>query len=415
MTKDLRRLMLDPNLLPLPKRNLIRQIAAQSAALGMPCFLVGGFVRDMLLGRPVADFDVVVEGDAIKLGRLLVKAHGGKLTAHAKFKTATWFTADNEFLDLITARSETYSHPGALPAIKPSAIEDDLRRRDFTVNAMAVRIDGDHFGELLDPLGGRGDLSRGLIRVLHPRSFAEDPTRMLRAVRYEGRYGFKIEDGTLKLINDKARKVMSTLSGERLRHEFDLIFDEQDPAQMLSRAAELDLLKPVHSALKWDEEVNARFRMALSEGQKIDRIHLWAIWLMDLPFPEIKSIGKRLHFTAETSKCAQAASSIYRDLQTIAGMKPSQCVERLEGLPDEAVIAVSACIPRGRPRQALESYLSQWKDVSPFTTGHDLRARGVPPGPKYKTILRELRSAWLDGEVTSATEETARLEQLLSG
>lgn len=414
MTKDLRRLVLDPNLLPLPKQGIIRRIAAQSTALGMPCYLVGGFVRDALLERPVNDFDVVVEGDALKLGRALVGEFGGKLTAHAKFKTATWFCGAGEFLDLITARAETYPHPGALPTIKPAAIKDDLRRRDFTINAMAVRIDGGHFGELLDPLGGRDDLSRGVIRVLHPRSFVDDPTRMLRAIRYEGRYGFKIEERTLKRISDKARKVMSTLSGERLRHEFDLMFAEVSPAQMLARTAELDLLKPIHPALKWDGEISARLRVALGERQKVAQIHLWAIWLMDLSAPEVKSLGKRLHFTAETLKCAQSAASIYRDLEVIAGMKPSQCVERLEAVPDEAVFAVAVSIPHGKPREMLESYLSKWKHVQPITTGHDLKARGIPPGPKYKIMLRKLRTAWLDGEVTSAGEEIARLERLLS-
>ncbi|MBK9210117.1 MAG: hypothetical protein IPL71_18220 [Anaerolineales bacterium] len=164
--------MRDPNLILSEKQTLLSRIADQAAAMNMPCYIVGGFVRDLLLGRPVNDLDVIVEGDAIKLGNELVRKFGGKLTPHQKFYTAIWhlpssFTLHPSSLDLITARTETYKHPGALPTVTPSTIDDDLRRRDFTINAMAVRLDGDHFGELLDPLNGQTDLENKIVRVLH--------------------------------------------------------------------------------------------------------------------------------------------------------------------------------------------------------------------------------------------------------
>ena len=168
---DLLRLLRDPNLLPSEKQGLLSSIAAQAASLNMPCYLVGGFVRDLLLNKPVNDLDIVVEGDAIKLGKALIQKHGGKLTPHTKFRTAIWdipltFNVQRSTLDLITARKESYDHPGALPTVTPATIEDDLRRRDFSINAMAIRMDGDHFGELLDPLNGQADLE-GSLRVLH--------------------------------------------------------------------------------------------------------------------------------------------------------------------------------------------------------------------------------------------------------
>jgi len=186
---DVLRLMRDPNLLPSEKQTLLSDIAAQAAAMDMPCYVVGGFVRDLLLSKPINDLDVIVEGDAIKFGKSLVKTFGGKLTFHDKFHTAIWhlpstFNLQPPTLDLITARKETYLMPGALPTVAPATIEDDLRRRDFTINSMAIRIDGDHFGELLDPLNGQADLEEGLIRVLHPHSFIDDPTRIFRAIRY---------------------------------------------------------------------------------------------------------------------------------------------------------------------------------------------------------------------------------------
>jgi tRNA nucleotidyltransferase (CCA-adding enzyme) len=411
MTKDLRRLLLDRNLIPLSKQDLLQQVAARSAALGMPCCLVGGFVRDILLGKPVNDYDYVVEGDAIKVGRILVKEFGGKLTTHPKFKTATWFFSEGGFLDLITARSESYDKPGALPTVKPSEISADLRRRDFTINAMAIRLDGDHFGELFDPLGGQSDLKNGLIRILHRRSFVDDPTRMLRAVRYEKRYGLQIESDTLKSFNAKARTVLSELSGERLRHEFDLIFDEENVLSMLTRAAEFDLLKSVHPALTWDEAIHARLSLYLSSSSS--RSNLWAVWLMDRSPVEIKSLGRRLHFTAETLACALAASSIFHELDLFARMKPSQCVERLEGMPVDAVTAVARSVSDAKARDMLETYLSKWRDVKPGITGHDLKARGIPPSPKYRQILQRLRAAWVDGEVVSREQENQFLESLL--
>jgi tRNA nucleotidyltransferase (CCA-adding enzyme) len=413
MIDNLNRFFSDPKLLPLSRQELIRRIADRSAVLGQPAYLVGGFVRDALLNRPVNDFDIVIEGDAIKLGKLLVKEYGGKLIPHTAFKTATWHTklASNGFLDLITARSEAYEHPGALPTVRASTIEDDLRRRDFTINAMAMRLEGIHFGELVDPLNGRDDLKNGVIRVLHPRSFIDDPTRMLRAVRYEERYSFQIEVETRKLINQEARAVLSQLSGERLRHEFDLMFGEENLESMLARSADLELMNAVHPALPWDDVVRERFSR-LTETPARTHV-LWAVWLMGLSQPEIRSLGKRLHFTAETLKCALAASTIFHQLDSFGEFRPSQCVEQLEKMPDDAVFAVAMSISYGKPRVMLESYLSKWRYIKPATTGDDLKADGITPGPKYKEILQRLRAAWLDGEVRTIEEEKQLLETLL--
>ncbi len=415
MTQEKRRLSLDPKLIPLLLQDLIRFVADQSAGMGVSCYLVGGLVRDILLNRPVNDFDVVVEGNAMKLGKALVKKLGGKLTSHPAFKTATWYLpspADGlSFLDLISARSESYDFPGALPTVRPSTIEDDLHRRDFTINAMALRLDGDHFGELLDPLHGQADLSHGLVRVLHSRSFTDDPTRMLRAIRYEQRYGFQIEPETLGLFNEEARGVLSRLSGERLRHEFDLMFREDNVELMLARSTELGVLKATHSSLSWGEDIQQRF--ARLPGSFVSESILWAVWLMDLSESEIRSVGKRLDFTADVLKVSLAASSIFHEMKSLEDMKPSQCVEALDKMPDESVTAVARSIAYGKPRVMLESYLSKWKDMKPVTNGHDLKARGVPPGPKYRQILSRLRAAWVNGEVETAEEEAKLLATLL--
>jgi tRNA nucleotidyltransferase (CCA-adding enzyme) len=375
---------------------------------------VGGFVRDLLLGRPVNDLDIIVEGDAIKLGRALLKEFGGKLTPHAPFFTAIWQPPkSDDTIDLITARSETYEAPGALPTVTPSTIEDDLRRRDFTLNAMAVRVDGEHLGEVLDPLNGQRDLERGIIRILHPRSFIDDPTRILRAIRYEGRYGFQIESGTLALVNAEALSVLSTLSGERLRHELDLILAEGEAASMLARADELGVLKAIHPSLPRFDSNRANWLDEIPDPAlsiSCDRETLgYMLWLMDTPAEEIITLSRRLDFTSELSEVILGAARLKAQLPLFVNSKPSACTFALEKFPPLSVYAVHLVT---RERTLME-YLSTWRHIKPHTNGDTLLALGLPPGPQYKEILTHLRAAWLDGEVRSAAEERNLLKGIL--
>jgi tRNA nucleotidyltransferase (CCA-adding enzyme) len=395
--------------------DLIQRIADQAATLNMPVYLVGGFVRDLLLEQPVGDFDIVVEGEAAQLARALAKAGGGKVTEHAIFGTARWSFSGSE-IDLTTARSEIYEQPGALPVVKFSTIDDDLHRRDFTINAMAIRLDGDHFGKLLDPLGGEDDLSHNLIRVLHPRSFLDDPTRTIRAVRYAERYGFAIVPETLQLFNEDSRMVLSRLSGERLRHEFDLIFEEEKPSQILAHLAELDLLRPVHAALqKVGNQLSDLGEPRAEWGDfKIAEILTmrqtlgWIIWLMPLTSLEIDSIAERLNFPGVLTKAASAAATLFSDLASLADAKPSRWTFYLDNLPLLAVYAVYL----REQTPALKEYFTKWRNVRPKTTGDDLKMRGLPPGPEYQKILSRLRAAWLDEEITTQEQELALLEKL---
>ena len=413
---DLLRLLRDPNLLPPETQDLLSSIAAQAASLNMPCYLVGGFVRDLLLSRPVKDIDVVVEGDAIKLGKALVKKFGGKLTRHDKFCTAIWhLPATFDFqpltLDLITARKESYDHPGALPTVTPATIEDDLRRRDFSINAMAIRMDGDRFGELLDPLNGQADLDQGIVRALHSRSFVEDPTRILRAIRYEGRYSFALDSETLKLINHESFACLSNLSGERLRHEIDLIFEEGNAGKIIIRVDNLKVLNVIHTALP---SFNLNYADFLDMDPKLDfprsRITMgYMLWLMDLAEDEILSIAKHLDFTSELTHSIRAVSQLKKKLPVLMNSKPSLWTFALEKFPPDSVYAVYLVTREN----ALFEYLSIWRDVKPHTTGDDLKARGLQPGPRFGEILSHLRAAWLDGVVGSREQENELLNTIL--
>ncbi len=409
---DVLRLLRDPNLVPSEKQTLLSDIAAQAASLGFPCYAVGGFVRDLLLRRPVKDLDVIVEGNAIKLGRALVKKFGGKLTPHDAFHTAIWHLPDStDFVDLITARKEIYDKPGALPTVTPSTIADDLRRRDFTINAMAVRLDGDHVGKLLDPLNGQIDLGQGTIRVLHPRSFVDDPTRILRAARYEGRYSFNMDTATSGLVNAEAIRTLSNLSGERIRHEFDLILDEENAPQILLRVANLGLLKAVHPALPlFNPHYSDFLDMDANLEIEADRRAMWCmLWLMDETEQDVISIARRLDFTTELTHAVWGAAQLKWSPPFLKDSKPSVWTYALEKLPPLSVYAVYL-VSR---ENALLSYLSMWRHVKPHTTGDDLIARGLEPGPKFGEILAKLRAAWLDGEVVNKEDEKEMLDKLM--
>ncbi len=409
---DLLRLIRDPNLLPSEKQTLLSNIAAQAAAMDMPCYLVGGFVRDLLISYPVNDFDVVVEGDAIKFGNALVEKYGGKLTTHQKFYTAVWHLSDSsETLDLVTARKETYLSPGALPSVTPSTIEDDLCRRDFTINAMAIRLDGIHFGELLDPLNGQADLIDKKIRVLHSNSFIDDPTRIFRAIRYAGRYSFNLESSTSDLINSESISVIMKLSGERIRHELDLIFEEGHSSQIILHAGDLGLFPAIHPKLPL---FNPKYADFLEMDSRLDipanrTLTGYMLWFVELSEDDILSIARRLDFSSDMTHSVWAVAQLKKSLPFLVNSKPSVWTFALEKLPLLSIYVVYL-ITR---ENALLDYLSMWRHIKPQTTGDDLKARGLQPGPRFGEILSQLRAAWLDGEVGNDFQEKELLAKIL--
>lgn len=394
---------------------LLHVVSEAATERGLALYIVGGAVRDLALGRRVNDFDLTVEGEAIALARSLAAKHGGGVTAHTKFGTAKWFLPEglqavHDTLDLVSARSETYQHPAALPTVKFGTIEDDLRRRDFTINAMAIRLDGSRFGELRDDLHGLEEVQKGIVRVLHPRSFIDDPTRMYRAVRYEMRYEFKIAEDTLALIPE-ARPLIEQLSPQRIRHEMDLILDEPNVIPMLRRLNELDLLAPIHPALA-DFDRSKLASAKLEDAVLQNRKSRWALWLMHLTPQEIELLNNRLHFSVDLLRILRSTALLNANLTAVLGLKPSEAAEQLEGYSFKALEVVSSALPEGEIKHILTSYISDWWHVKPKTTGHDLKRLGIPPGPRYTEILRRLRAAWLDGEVKTEEEERELLSKL---
>ena len=418
-----------------PRLELLHLLAYQASMLRMPLFLVGGVVRDILLSSPVNDFDLVLEGNSAQFAEYIVRKFGGKIRIHSKFGTATWIPNESTFkrlnvpvfqnptsvisFDLISARAETYEYPGALPTVTRSNVEDDLRRRDFTINAIAIRLDGDPFGELHDPMNGEIDLAAGLIRVLHDRSFVDDPTRIFRAVRYAVRYGFEIALETSHLMNDEVRNILSQLSGERVRHEFDLIFEEINPADMLERLKSLGLLKWVHPAL---QAVDGN-RLAVSmdkPGEEFGEFTApdllsfrqtlgWVLYLLNLNGSDIEAVGRRLAFPALLIKTAREASILQQELPAFWAWRPSQWTFRLDETPPLAVYAVWLVTSQ----TSLKEYLTTWRQIRPYTSGYTLQQRGLVPSPQFREILTRLRAAWLDGEVSTQEQEEMMLKGLI--
>lgn len=406
---------------------LLRQVSDTAAEKHVALYLVGGCVRDLLLKYPAVDFDLVVEGDAIAFAAVLSGRYGGRVTSHARFGTAQWYvpSAGQKPLDLISTRSESYKHPAALPSVKRGTLLDDLSRRDFTINTLAIRLDGEHWGEIHDEMGGLEDLRQGELKVLHPGSFRDDPTRLFRLIRYEQRYCLTISPGTQILIPD-ALPLIKSLSSERLRHELDLILAEDTAADILSHLSELGMLNYVHPVIPWNESV--RLRLVKGRNRMLEKLDTtipsysgkaflaWHFWLMGLSADDLRSVEDRLHFHANLFRSLLAASALYTDLITLEEMqKPSQLVVRLDNLPVTAVYAVFLAGPQGKMQMKLKKYLEVWKNLRPVTNGHTLKELGLSPGPRFQEIISRLRQAWLDGEVRSETEEKNLLNELIAG
>jgi tRNA nucleotidyltransferase (CCA-adding enzyme) len=337
----------------------------RAAAGDTPVYLVGGAVRDLLLGRTRADLDFAVEGDAAVLGRRL----GGDVRAHERFATAT-VEVDGGHLDFATARSETYPHPGALPEVRPASLAEDLARRDFTVNAMAVPLLGEP--ELIDPHGGRADLDAGLLRVLHDRSFVDDPTRALRAARYAARYGFELEPRTAELVPEAD---LGTVSADRVEAELRRLAREPHARRGFELLGGWGVVELGDDAPRLIEAV-----------AELLGAEPWA----GLADREEAVLAAALGRGADEARALAAA----------APARPSQAVARARGA-DPVTLAVA----RARGAEWLDRYVVDWRDVRLEIDGEDLMEAGVPEGPAVGRGLAAAMRARLDGEVSGAEEE----------
>ena len=422
-------------------RQLLDLVTTTASSHNIPLYVVGGFVRDLLLGRPHLDLDFVVEGDGIAFAQMLQERYGGEVQTYLPFRTATWtlnaeiasavgadFTKWPSFVDIVTARRETYAHPGALPDVVPSAIHDDLYRRDFAINAMAIQLTPAI--ALLDPFGGQQDLQAGLIRVLHDKSFIDDATRLFRAVRFEQRFNFPIAPQTRDLI-PAALPTLKNISGERLRHEIDLILREAEPERSLRRLDELHVLSTIDEKLEFDEWCATKYKLVrtaelpLSEAKvsvpfvqtevATETIY-WII--LGWHLPDVEEFARTLALSGDLTTALVESKRLAKVLPELsAKLKPSEVVARLEGRKQAASAVYQALwvLASNEGTQAnIAAYVLQWQLVKPILTGDDLKEMGVKEGPALGKLLKALRRAKLDGEVMTLAQERGFIGRLLA-
>ena len=391
--------------LPPGSLDLIRTAGALAAELRFGLYLVGGAVRDILLARDSFDLDLVVEGDAPELAISLAGRIGAGVLVHRRFGTAR-LRRDEMVVDLATARSETYSHPGALPAVSPGSIADDLRRRDFTINAMAVNLGPGQFGALVDPFSGEADLSRGLIRILHDRSFSDDATRMLRAVRYEQRFSFRLE-GSTELLLRRDLSMLGTVSGDRIRHELELILKENRPENALERAQALGLLQGVHPSLRADGWLRGKYGLARSVSPPSIALSL-ALLTYRLDRDETEDLIARLRIPGRAATVIRDTCRLKADLPSLddAGLLPSSIHRLLQGYSPTSVLACAIASDSATVRNWLHLYLDRLRYAKTSLDGEALQQMGLSPGPRLGEMLGALLEARLDGRVKTREEET---------
>ena len=390
-----------------------RRLGDAAAQAGMQAYLVGGPVRDLLLGKTPMDVDFTVEGDASTLAAHLVTAWKAQVVMRSQFLTVK-LRLDGATIDLATARRERYPAPGALPQVEPSSIREDLARRDFVINAMAVALAPDRFGELLDPFGGEEDLSQGVMRVLHHESFRDDATRILRGLRYEQRLDFHFEKETEALARRDA-PMLETISPDRLRNEVERIFQEPAPEQVLKRAQELGVLPAIHPSLQWDANLSEAAAQ-LQEQPEADPLVYLALLAHPLTEEEAQALVRRLNMPSEWERVVLDIVRLRSALPTLQdeSIRPSQVEALLKGYAPSALAAAQALEERPRPKEWLECYLTRLRHVRPELTGDDLLAMGIPQGPQVGEVLEALHQACLDDEVTSREEEVALVRRWVS-
>lgn len=420
--------------LPKDVLGILEKAGALGRSRQTPVYVVGGFVRDLLLKTPNHDIDLVVEGDGIGFARAFAGVLGGRVRVHKKFLTSVVIFpgADGreERVDVATARLEYYESPAALPTVEHSSIKMDLYRRDFTINALAIRLDCEPMGEIVDFFGGQKDIRDRVIRVLHTLSFVEDPTRCLRAVRFEQRYHFRIGPATEKLIkNDVSLKLLDKLSPSRLFNEFEHICAEETAILCIRRLHELGILQAIHPQLSINPDrkemlirtakVMAWYRLLYIDEEMRPWLVYFLVLCSSLTYAVTLEVFRRLGIPPalknEVLGCREKARSLRSSLKRLTatpGFRVSALCAMLRPLPVEFVLYLMADMEVPETRRALSRYITVWRTEKPDVDGSDLKKLGLAPGPAYGVILQRLLEAKLDGTAASPEEQLALARQL---
>jgi len=413
---------------PIRVKNVLSKIGAIGDRLNFPAFMVGGIVRDLFLGIKNYDLDIVVEGDGIKFARELSRELGGRIKSHEKFGTAIVILADGLKIDVATARREFYEYPAAFPKVELSSIRKDLYRRDFTINAMAIQLNQKYYGKLIDFFGGQKDLHKCTIRVLYNLSFVEDPARIIRAIRFEQRYNFKMdrttEDFLKKAIDDK---LLSRLRKKRITEELILILKEENPLKSLKRMEELGALKYILPEFELNEEIVERLIKVKdyydfwTRDIQDEKIELWVIYfcclIRNLKRSQIQRINKKLTIKQKSidkiNYCYSNLDQIIKMISQKTEISPSVIYLKLKGLPNEVLFLAMAESDSDITKERINNYFKKYKRESLYISGKELKELQVRPGPIYSQILNKLLCAQLDGEVKNKRDEIRFVKNIL--
>jgi tRNA nucleotidyltransferase (CCA-adding enzyme) len=397
--------------------SLLRELGNLADESGVSLYLVGGVVRDLLLKRENWDLDLTVEGDGLAFARLVANRYGAGLAVFERFATARLVFPDGLKMDIAATRRESYTQPAVLPTVQLASIEEDLSRRDFTINAIAVQLNPRQFGHLLDPYEGQ-----------------DDPTRIFRAIRFEQRFGFHLERATARLLAQAAStNLIRQLSGPRLRNEILLLFTERDPVRVIARLAQLKLLRFIHRRLYYANHVKrvvTAVPKALAwwarrcQDSVIDRPIVFLMALSSESSPAVvTAMIRRLALSREQAENLSAGGSrVDRAMKRLTNKGPvrhSQVFRLLADFSDEALVLLLAKqdsmqheVRLSLLKRHLEAYVKN-KAVKTALTGLDLQAMGLKPGPQYTTILGKLLYARIDGVITTEAEERAFVQKRL--
>ncbi|MFA5038460.1 MAG: hypothetical protein WC732_02135 [Candidatus Omnitrophota bacterium] len=421
LTKALRKL-------PEPMSNFIRQAGEFADELKMNVYVVGGFVRDLYLDVPNFDVDLVVEGEGIFFAQECARRLSLKAVTHRRFGTATLHGCDGFKADVASARKETYEKPGALPVVSQGQIKDDLSRRDFTINAMAISINRSSYGETFDFYGGLTDLKNGKVRILHSLSFVDDPTRILRAVRFEQRFCFRLEEQTLKSLRRAVRdKMLLCVQKHRLRDELILIFGEERPWKALRRLEALcgfSFIAPSFSCAKGWEAQGQKVRKAAQwfeancPGHRRLEVYVMfmCLFFSCLPTRRLKDVIFSYAFHKGESLRMLSFKKHGRRVDRLlsaASLRPSRVYRLLAPLSYEVIMLIFALTKSARSRRRIRDFLLFYNGVRLHVRGEDLVQMGAKPGPLFKKVLERLLFAKLDGKVKNKEEELSFAQRRL--
>jgi len=402
---------------------LLQEIGIVAEELGYNAYVVGGFVRDLLLRIKNLDIDIVIEGDGIHFAKKLAGKRGAVVRTHEKFGTATVIMPDGMRLDVATARLEYYEYPAAIPTVELSSVKLDLYRRDFTINAMAIHLNPGRFGTLVDFFNSQNDLKRQRISVLHNLSFVEDPTRILRAIRFEHRLHFKIAKHSEKLIKNAVRmNLFNRFFAPRFFTELKLILSEDNPLPALQRIAEFDLFQFLWPDLRPNLKIDRRFIHILTQAGKaiswfkllyLDQtVEPWIVYLLSIMsrsrIVEVLNFCKRFELPEKLEKIIarqkDVADKIAKDMLHRPYMKPSEIYWLLQELNNEGLLYLMAGARKKHIQMAVSQYVTRLREEQPLISGLDLQQAGYRPGPLFRTMLNDAIEAQLNGQVHSRKE-----------